>query len=256
MIHGGLRSLLCAFLLFQSSPAWAGALERAMLGKSAVVDLTHVVSDHVEGSSEIQRADQAADTEGGGPSGCGPAAERGTQLRVGGGTGHGVRTVARIPSRELLVPAVVVNITEQVAHAPDYHATLDDLRAWERKNGRIPKQAVVLLHTGWAKRWPEAVRYANQDAHGASRAPGFSPSALAFLADERHVRGFGVDALIPDGSAAAGPDHGPRAAALGMWQIDNLVDLDRLPAKGAKLVIAPLRIDAQVAPVRVLAILP
>ncbi len=253
-MQGGLRGLLCALLLLQGSPAWAGALERAMLGKSTVVDLTHVLGDHGAGSG-IRGADQAADAEAAGPGESGLATERGTRLRVGRGTG-GARTVAQIPSRDLLVSAVVVNVTQQVAQAADYRATLDDLKAWERKNGRIPRQIVVLLHTGWAKRWSEPVRYMNQDAHGVSHVPGFSLGALAFLADERHVRGFGVDALIADGSPGAGADHGTWAAAPGLWQIDNLADLDRLPAKGAKLVIAPLRIDAQVAPARVIAILP
>jgi kynurenine formamidase len=36
----------------------------------------------------------------------------------------------------------------------------------------------------------------------------------------------------------------------------NLTNLDRLPSKGAKLVIAPLRLEAGSAPVRVFAILP
>jgi kynurenine formamidase len=36
----------------------------------------------------------------------------------------------------------------------------------------------------------------------------------------------------------------------------NLTNLDRLPAKGTKLVIAPLRLEAGSAPTRVIAILP
>jgi kynurenine formamidase len=42
----------------------------------------------------------------------------------------------------------------------------------------------------------------------------------------------------------------------GKWQLVNLANLDRLPAKGTKLVIAPLRIEAGSAPARVIAILP
>jgi kynurenine formamidase len=42
----------------------------------------------------------------------------------------------------------------------------------------------------------------------------------------------------------------------GVWQLENLVNLDRLPAKGSKLVVAPLRIEATIAPARVIAILP
>ena len=163
------------------------------------------------------------------------------------------RTVARIPSRELLASAVVVSITQKVGQFPEYQVTVDDLRVWERRNGRIPKQSVVLLNTGWATRWSEPFRYANPDPHGIPQVPGFSPAAVAYLVDDRQVRGLGLDAFVPDKPVTRSLNQGVPA---GVWWIENLDNLDRLPIKGAKLVVAPLRIEAVSAPARVIAILP
>jgi kynurenine formamidase len=150
----------------------------------------------------------------------------------------------------------VVNIAAKVAESPDYQVTVDDLRSWERQNGRVPRGSAVLLRTGWSRWWAEPARYVNQDAHGVARTPGFSPAAMAFLVTERQIRGVGLDALgreLPEG--AAGEAALPRMPP-GVWQLENLANLDKLPTKGATLVVAPLRIEAPTAPARVIAILP
>jgi kynurenine formamidase len=226
-------------VLLQVSPATAGALERAILGKSAIVDLSH---------SEGER-------QGPLPSGS-VGKDFGTRLNALGIVRKDKRTIAQIPLRELLAPAVVVNLTAKVAEAPEYRATVEDLLAWERQYGRIPKQSAVLLYTGWARRWADAARYANLDAQGVSRAPGFSAAALAFLVNERQVQGVGLDAFTPDAPSVAGGDAPAPIVPPGAWLIENLANLDRLPIKGVKLIVAPLRLEAASASARVIAILP
>jgi len=223
-----------------------------MLGKSTVVDLTHAVGDSPM-SSERPRSEGAGDEERRHPSGGIVVRDLGTRFTASGGVQTARLTVDQIPSRELLVVAVMVNVAAKVAQSADYHVTLEDLRTWERQNGRIPKQSAVLLNTGWSRWWSEPTRYVNQDAQGVARVPGFSSAAVAFLAGERQVRGLGLDAFFPDGPSA---EISPPRGSPGVWQLENLVNLDRLPAKGAKLVVAPLRIEATKAPARVIAILP
>jgi len=179
----------------------------------------------------------------------------GTRFNAGGVLPNDQRSVARVPSRELLVSAVVVNIAPRVARWPDYHVTVEDLQAWERQNGRIPKRSAVLLNTGWSRRWADPGRYVNQGPQGVPQVPGFAPAAVAFLVGQRQVRGLGMDVFIPD-QPMAGAGALALPLAPGVWHIENLVNLDRLPAKGAKLVVAPLRVEAASAPARVLAILP
>jgi len=226
-----------------------------MLGKSTVVDLTHAVSDGPM-SSEWPRSEVAGDEERRQPSGATVFRDLGTRFTANRGVQTAQLTVDQIPSRELLVVAVVVNVAEKVAQSPDYRLSVEDLRTWERQNGRIPKQSAVLLNTGWSRWWTEPTRYVNQDAQGMARVPGFSSAAVAFLAGERQVRGLGLDAFFPDGPISRSAEMASPRTAPGVWQLENLVNLDRLPAKGAKLVVAPLRIEATNAPARVIAILP
>jgi kynurenine formamidase len=79
---------------------------------------------------------------------------------------------------------------------------------------------------------------------------------VAFLVTERQVSGVGVDAYVPDAPPGATGAAVSLRMPPGVWQLENLVNLDRLPARGVKLVVAPLRVEATAAPVRVMAILP
>jgi kynurenine formamidase len=239
-------------LLFQASPASAGALERAMLGKSAIVDLSHP-SIECPSPAEPPPAGTAGENRTARDD-CGtPGRDFQTRLTLQPGPRSDTRSVAQVAPRELLASAVVVSVAQKSSQSPEYQVTLDDLRAWERKHGRIPKQTVVLMNTGWAVRWKDPGRYANVDASGAPQVPGVSPAAAAFLVDERQVRGLGLDVFVPERAPAR---RLIPAAPTGLWWLENLDSLDRLPARGVKLIIAPLRVEAVSVPARVIAILP
>ena len=256
--------LVALFLFFvQVEPAAAGALERAMLGKSQVVDLTQAQpeSGPVGGLQERGRPEGTGENERSGFTHRIPAiGELVTHLLVPSTVLKGKPTVAQIPTRDLLARAVVVDIAPRVAQAAEYRLTAEDLRFWERRNGRIPKESILLLHTGWDRRWnaSDPARYLNLDPQGVPRIPGISQEAIAFLLNERDIRGVGLDTWVPEAApGVSGGEDGTRPLlSAGKWQLVNLTNLDRLPAKGAKLVIAPLRVDAGSAPARVIAILP
>jgi len=253
--------LVLLLLPVQVEQVRAGALERAMLGKSTVVDLTHVVSERAPtgGGQDHPRPEVLAEGDRNSTAERLPlSADLTTHLNLPASIVKGKPTVAQVPAREFLVHAVLVDIGAKVAQTQDYRATVEDLQAWERRNGRIPKGSVVLLYTGWSRRWSDPAHYLNLDAQGVPRVPGFSPGATAFLVSERDIRGVGLDTWgpgVPPGTH--GGDDGMRPLLqAGKWQLVNLTNLDRLPAKGAKLLVAPLRIEAGSAPARVIAILP
>ncbi len=226
-----------------------------MLGKSAVVDLTHTIANPADASERV-RQDVAGGTERPVNAGVVAGRELGTRLDARSLVGKERGSVAGIPPRELLVRAVVVSVAARVAESPDYQVTVDDLRSWERQNGRVPRGSAVLLHTGVSRWWADPARYVNQDSGGVARTPGFSPAAMAFLVIERQIRGVGLDAPGRDVPAGASGEAGQSRMPPGVWQLENLDNLDKLPTRGATLVVAPLRIEAATAPVRVIAILP
>lgn len=165
-------------------------------------------------------------------------------------------TVDKLPTKDLIAPAVVVDISKQCAANPDYLLTVADLQAWEAQHGRIPPRHWVLLRTDWSKRSVDD--YVNRKADGA-HTPGPTTEAIRFLVDQRDTLGFGVETIGTDAGQAhllnpPYPAHTLLHAA-GRYGLQCLCNLDRLPAKGAVLVTAPLKIrGGSGSPLRVLAL--
>lgn len=101
--------------------------------------------------------------------------------------------VDQLRVENLVVPAVVITITEKVRRDPDSVVTPDDIRAWERRYGRIPDNAAVLMASGWGARAALVEAFRNTDSSGVMHFPGFGKDAIDFLLTERRISGIGVD---------------------------------------------------------------
>jgi len=168
----------------------------------------------------------------------------------------GKTTVDQIPVKQLIGPAVVLDVRAQGARDADYLLPAARVEAWEKQHGRIPTGAIVLLRTGWASRWPDAKKYRNQDAQGKMHFPGFSVEA-AKLMIERKVSGLGCDTMSIDYGASADFAVHHLALGSGLYHLENLADLSALPETGAFLVAAPIKLEGgSGGPVRVFALIP
>jgi len=168
-------------------------------------------------------------------------------------------TVDRIPPAQFVGPACVVDVTENVARDADFLVTPDLIRAWEKTNGKIPPASWLLLRTGWSKR-TNAADYINVRDDG-PHTPGWAPEASQFLARERDVLGVGVETVGTDAGQAARmqppfPNHFIMHGS-GKFGLAGLCNLDQLPATGAVVIAAPLKIvGGSGSPLRVIAITP
>src|SRR5262245_24904496 len=79
---------------------------------------------------------------------------------------EGHKTVDKLSIEQLTGAAVVVDVSAKVKSDPDYQISVDDLKAWEKEHGQIPKAAIVLFRTGFASRWPDAKKYLGTDEKG------------------------------------------------------------------------------------------
>jgi kynurenine formamidase len=169
-------------------------------------------------------------------------------------------TVDRIPLRQLLAPAVVLDVSNQSSGNADYRLTVADVHAFEAAHGRIPAGAVVLLRTDWSARWPDRQRYFGDDHPGDAlhlHFPSFGAEAAALLILERKVGALGVDtASIDHGPSTDFPVH-RLAAAADVPGLENLTALDQLPPTGAWLLALPMKIGGgSGGPLRAVALLP
>ncbi|WP_239077094.1 cyclase family protein [Actinocatenispora rupis] len=101
---------------------------------------------------------------------------------------------------DLFLPAVKVDVREQCRDDPDYAVSVEDLKAWERRHGRIPDGAMVVLWTGWDAKWGTDA-YPNADAEGVMHQPGFGLPAVRWLVDTGRLGrtgGTGTDTFSPD----------------------------------------------------------
>ncbi|MGH2735681.1 MAG: cyclase family protein, partial [Actinomycetota bacterium] len=74
----------------------------------------------------------------------------GTHMDVPGHFVPEGRLAPEITPRELLIPIVVIDISDRAATDPDTVVTVNDLRRFERRHGRIPARAGVFMDSGWA----------------------------------------------------------------------------------------------------------
>ncbi len=166
-------------------------------------------------------------------------------------------TLDRIPVRELILPAVVVDVSEVVKKSPDYRVTVADLENWQRFHGPIPRGSLVVIRTGWDSRWPSQERYMNRDAQGVMHFPGLSVEAAKYLVESIHPVAIGIDtASIDYGPSKKFEAHHITMPA-GLYHLENMANLDRLPATGAVVIALPLKLrDGSGSPTRVIALAP
>jgi kynurenine formamidase len=172
----------------------------------------------------------------------------------------GLRTVDQIDVKEMILPLVVLDVHQAVAHNPDYTITMADVQGWEKRHGPIPQGAFVALRTDWSKRWPDSAAMQNKDANGVAHYPGWSREVLAYLYEKRGITASGHETTDTDpGVATSKDDYSLETYILSgnHYQIELLANLDQVPEAGALVVCAfPKPKDGSGFPARVFAILP
>jgi kynurenine formamidase len=161
----------------------------------------------------------------------------GTHVDAPGHFTLGGRLAPELQLSELIVPAVVIDIAGRAARDPDTVVTIEDLRSFERKHGRIPRDAAVLMYSGWGAKVGDADAYRGTDATGTLHFPGFDPDACEWLLRRRGIRSIGVDTLsIDPGNSRTFETHLTITGA-DRYGLENLANLERIPKRGATIVV-------------------
>lgn len=172
---------------------------------------------------------------------------------------HGL-TIDQLPPRQLIAPAVVIDITSKTAGDADYRLTADDVREWERANGAIAPGTIVLLRTGWGSRYGNRKAYFGDDTPGATdhlHFPSFGADAARLLVNDRRAGAIGLDTASIDYGQSKDFIVHQIANGANVPGLENLANLDRLPARGAWVIALPMKIGGgSGGPLRAVALLP
>jgi kynurenine formamidase len=149
----------------------------------------------------------------------------------------GERCADQLAARDFFFPAVVIDVRTAARANADYAISVGDVKAFERRHGRIPAGAAVIAWTGWQDKWGTPA-YFNYGADGETvHQPGFSIEAARWLLRHRAIRALGTDTFGPD----LGIDPEFQVTTLILHQrrftLENLTGLQRMPANGGWIVV-------------------
>jgi len=137
--------------------------------------------------------------------------------------------IDEVPASYSVRPLVVINIVPKVKRNPKYFVHVGDVRAWEKRHGRIPAGSVVMVRSDWSKRWtadPEQAKALAAD-------PNFSSvglDALKFLHRKRHILFHGHEPLDTDTTPTLEGEFW--LMHHGYAQAEGVANLDGVPATG------------------------
>ena len=179
----------------------------------------------------------------------------GTHIDAPAHFARGLWTVDQIPVERLVAPLVVLDVTAETRQNPDYQVGVADIAKWEQANGQIPPAAVVIARTGWESRWGSSKDYRNADSQGVLHFPGYSMDAAKFLVEGRNVVALGIDTLSIDYGPSKDFAVHQYTLAHSLYHLENVANLENLPANGALVVAAAMKLEGgSGGPVRILAL--
>jgi kynurenine formamidase len=189
------------------------------------------------------------------------AAEHGgTHLDAPVHFGEGRRAADAIPLTSLIGPAAVVDVSDRAT--ADYLVSIEDLARWEAEHGRIPDDAILLVRTGWDRRYGDRAAYLGTARRGPEAVPelhfpGLAPEAAQWLVDERRIAAFGLDTPSVDYGQSKDFRTHVILAAKDISGFENVANLDRLPPIGSYVVALPMKIEGgSGGPLRIVAFVP
>jgi len=159
-------------------------------------------------------------------------------------------TMDRLPLKQMILPLVVFDMTPMLKTDPNHALSVEDIKAWERRRGRVPAGCFAALRTDMYKDWET-----NQQRFKRSPFPAWSLEAIRFLYEQRGIVANGHESMDTDIT----DDMKSEAWVLkhGHWQIEIMANLDKVPATGALIVVTWPKVDHGFGfPARAFAILP
>lgn len=158
-------------------------------------------------------------------------------------------TMDEIPLKDMILPLIVLDGTPYLAKEPNHAFSVADLMAWEKKHGRVPRGAFVALRTDMYKDFDNPERFKRAPF------PAWAFETIKFLYEQRGVVATGHESLDTDTTDKM--ESETYLLRKGHYQIEVMANLDKVPAKGALIVVSWPKVKKGLGfPARAFAILP
>jgi kynurenine formamidase len=159
-------------------------------------------------------------------------------------------TMDRIPLQQMILRLVVLDDTPFLAKDPNHAFSVEDLKNWERRHGRVPAGAFAALRTDMYKDWDS-----NPERFKRSPFPAWDFATIKYLYEQRGVTATGHESMDTDTTDKM--DSETYILQHGHYQIEVMANLDKLPATGALIVVTWPKVKNGLGfPARAFAILP
>jgi len=156
-------------------------------------------------------------------------------------------TLDKLPLTSLTGRAVLIDVSGKALKNRDYLVNVADIEAWEKRNGKIPANTIILFRTGYGKYYPDRASYFGTAKTGVEALPelhfpGIDPVTTQWLVDNRDIKALGLD--TPSMDYGQSKDFKTHQILLGRNKpgFENLANLDLLPEKGIYIVALPMKI--------------
>jgi kynurenine formamidase len=155
----------------------------------------------------------------------------------------------------------MIDVSQQALANRDYQVSVGDIENWEKENGRIAANTIILFRTGFEKFYPNREKYFGTSKTGLAAIPdlhfpGILPETTQWLVEKRNIKALGLD--TPSLDYGQSKDFKTHQILLGHNKpgFENLANLNQLPPKGIYIVALPMKIaKGSGAPLRMIATL-
>ena len=168
----------------------------------------------------------------------------------------------QIPLNRLTGNAVVIDVSNNALKNADYLISIADIEAWEKTNGGLPDDIIILFRTGYGSFYPDAKKYLGTDERGTEAVaklhfPGIDPIAAEWLVKNRKIKAVGLDVASVDYGQSKDFRTHQILYGQNISGFENVANLDKLPVKGAFIVALPMKIKGgSGGPLRIVAVVP
>ncbi len=156
-------------------------------------------------------------------------------------------TLDKVPLSSLMGNAVVVDVSAKALANRDYLVSIEDVQQWEKENGELAPDMIILFRTGYGKFYPDREKYfgtskTGEEAIPELHFPGIDPECTRWLVEKKNIKALGLD--TPSMDYGQSKDFKTHQVLLGANKpgFENLANLDQLPSKGIYVVALPMKI--------------